>query len=104
MRAARRFVVAAREAGHLELAAGVRVELFGSLGLTGRGHGTDKAVLLGLEGETPEGVNVDTIDERLATIRADKEVRLHAERPVSFVEREHLIFHRKEVLPLHPNG
>jgi L-serine dehydratase len=104
MRAARRFGVAVRDAGLLERTQAVKVELFGSLGLTGRGHGSDKAVLLGLEGETPEGVNVEGIDARLARIRGDAALQLMGERRVAFAEREQLVFHRKATLPLHPNG
>jgi L-serine dehydratase len=104
MRASRRFAVALRDAGQLERTHGVRAELFGSLGLTGRGHGSDKAVLLGLEGDTPEGVDVEAIEGRLARIRADQTLRLLGEREVRFVEKESLVFHRKEALPLHPNG
>src|SRR5687768_5905200 len=104
MRAARRFAVALRDAGLVERTHGLRAELFGSLGLTGRGHGTDKAVLLGLEGETPEGVDVEAIEARLARIRAEQTLRIVGEREVRFVEKESLVFHRKEALPLHPNG
>jgi len=62
MRAARTFVLALADAGQLGSVATVKVELFGSLGATGRGHGSDKAVLLGLMGETPEGVAVAEVD------------------------------------------
>ncbi len=104
MRAARRFARALDEGGLLERTAGVTVELFGSLGATGKGHGSDKAVLLGLEGETPEEVAVDAIEPRLAAIRAGRALRLLGRHEVPFVEREHLVFHRRKALPLHPNG
>ena len=66
MRAARMFATALAESGGLDRTAAVRVELFGSLGATGRGHGTDKAVILGLLGETPEGVDVGAAQSRAA--------------------------------------
>jgi len=62
MRAARTFALDLRDSGPLSRTAAVRAELFGSLGATGRGHGSDKAVILGLMGETPEGVDVASID------------------------------------------
>ncbi len=104
MRAARRFAVGLAERGLLARAAGLRVELYGSLGLTGKGHGSDRAVLLGLEGETPEEVAIDDIPERVARIRAEKRLRLLGSHPVAFDVEAHLRFHRKETLPLHPNG
>ena len=61
MRAARRFAERLREAGELERVARVKVELFGSLGFTGKGHGSDVAVMLGLEGEDPKTVEVDAV-------------------------------------------
>jgi len=84
--------------------AGIRVELFGSLGATGRGHGTDKAVLLGLEGEAPESVDVDAIPERLQAIRAAGRLRLPGRTALDFDCERDLVFHRRRVLPRHPNG
>ena len=102
MRAARRFIE-----GLGEDAAGVArvmAELYGSLALTGHGHGTDKAVLLGLSGERPEEVDPDQIDSVLATIRANGTLRLLHQYPIGFNERTDLLFHVNEVLPGHPNG
>ena len=70
MRAGRRFVQKLREMNLLESASKVEAHLYGSLALTGKGHGSDKAVLLGLEGETPESVDIDSVPERLERIRA----------------------------------
>ncbi|QQE90708.1 L-serine ammonia-lyase [Azotobacter chroococcum] len=103
MRAATRFVEELRRNNLLAATAGVRVELHGSLGATGKGHGSDKAVLLGLEGEHPERVDTDRIPERLAAIRASGELRLLGDKPIRFVEKEHLALIRKP-LPHHPNG
>ena len=104
MRAARRFVDSLADAGVLARTDEVRVELFGSLGHTGKGHGSDRAVLLGLAGETPEGVDPDAIAGFLAAIGATGELRLRGERQIPFREAEHLIFNRRESLPLHANG
>ena len=76
MRAARTFVARLAADGLLERTARVRAELFGSLGATGHGHGSDKAVLLGLEGEDPETVDTDRVEERVARIRAQRRLCL----------------------------
>jgi L-serine dehydratase len=104
MRAARMFALALREAGLLDKVHRVRSELYGSLGATGKGHGTDKAVLLGLEGEEPDQVNPDTVDHHLERIRSQQCVRLLGAYPVHFNERDDLVFFRRETLPFHPNG
>jgi L-serine dehydratase len=83
---------------------GLRVELFGSLGATGRGHGTDKAVILGLEGEAPESVDVDAIPARLRAIRDAGRLRLLGRTDLDFDSDRDLVFHRRRVLPRHPNG
>jgi L-serine dehydratase len=103
MRAARMFAAALAESGGLDRTAAVRVELFGSLGATGRGHGTDKAVILGLLGETPEGVDVASIAARVGAVRQGQILDLIGRRMVAFREAEHLQFLRKS-LPFHPNG
>ena len=87
----------------LEATASVKVELYGSLGATGKGHGSDKAVLLGLEGEQPDTVDTAAIPARLDAIRSSGELRLLGERPIRFVEKEHLALIRKP-LAYHPNG
>src|SRR5580692_11245320 len=95
MKAARMFAVGLREDGLMPQVQEVRVCLYGSLGLTGKGHGSDKAVLLGLEGELPATVDVDAIPARLAAIAEHGAIRLLA---------EHLEFNRKKKLSYHPNG
>ena len=82
----------------------VKVELFGSLGATGKGHGSDKAVLLGLEGEHPKTVDVDTVESRLARIRETGVLTLPDGRRLSFDESRDLIMHRRRALPFHPNA
>ena len=82
----------------------VRAELYGSLGATGRGHGSTKAILLGLEGDTPKELDVDSIPARLAAIREGKQLRLMGRHIVNYNEREDLILHKRKSLPYHPNG
>ncbi|MGV9771203.1 L-serine ammonia-lyase [Streptosporangium sp. NPDC003464] len=104
MAAAHKFARGLEQDGLLEKTARVEVILYGSLGLTGKGHGSDKAVLLGLSGEKPELVDVDTVDDRLAAMRGSGTISLYGSREIPFVVGEHLVFERKISLPHHPNG
>jgi L-serine dehydratase len=100
MKAARMFAQSLRDDGLLDRVTRVEVVLYGSLGLTGKGHGSDKAVLLGLEGERPESVDVDSVPKRLDEIKARGTVRLLGVRDASWT----LDFNRTKKLPQHPNG
>ncbi len=104
MRAARQFAQALRQSGVLTKTITVKVELFGSLGATGKGHGSDKAVLLGLEGELPERVDTDAMAQRLEQIRSHKSLMLLGEQRIDFDEQRDLIMHRRRSLPFHSNG
>ena len=104
MRAGGRFIKRLCEAGLLERVAQVAAHLYGSLALTGKGHGTDTAVLLGLEGETPENVDVDAVVERLTLIRSSGILNLAGTHTIVFEEKRDMQFHRNESLPAHPNG
>ncbi|MDB6005791.1 MAG: sdaA [Prosthecobacter sp.] len=104
MRAGSRFVGRLMESDLLGKTARVEAHLYGSLALTGKGHGTDKAVLLGLEGETPEAVDVDAVPARIDAIRMQQSLKLGGRHEVPFHEKEDLVFHRLESLPEHPNG
>jgi len=104
MRAARRFGQALEADGLLDRTARVRVELFGSLALTGKGHGTDRAVLIGLEGESPEGVDPGRMPARVKEIRASCRLALLGRREIAFDEKRDLVFNRKDLLPVHSNG
>jgi L-serine dehydratase len=82
----------------------VRCDLYGSLGATGKGHGSHKAVMLGLQGEMPDRVDVATIAPSLARIRESKRIELGGRHPVTFDEAQDLVFHRRETLPFHSNA
>ena len=103
MRAAQRFALALREGGLLDAVHAVRCEFYGSLGATGKGHGSDKAVLLGLEGDEPDRVDPDSIAPRLQAVRETKTLKLLGTHAIAFDERECLKMLRKS-LPFHPNG
>lgn len=104
MRAAKTFVDGLIEEDLLSNVARVKSELFGSLGATGHGHGSDKAVLLGLEGEAPEFVDTDTADERVALIRSGRRVQVAGRHEIPFNPDKDLVMHRRKSLPTHPNG
>lgn len=104
MRAAKLFIDVLRNQQVLEDVKQVSVELYGSLALTGKGHGTDIAVLLGLEGNTPEGVDPHAVAPRVAQIRDTHEILLNGKFPIRFQEQNDLIFHKDKLLPLHSNG
>jgi L-serine dehydratase len=104
MRAANLFIGALRAAGLLVDVRRVRCALYGSLGATGKGHGSDKAVMLGLEGEEPDKIDPDCIADRLQQIRDQRALKLGGDHAVAFDEREDLLFLRRETLPFHPNG
>ena len=82
----------------------VKVELFGSLGQTGIGHGTGKAVILGLLGEIPDVVDVDTIDSKLEEIRNSELLCLNGQKQVHFPNKNAIVFHRRKTLPKHANA
>jgi L-serine dehydratase len=104
MRAAKMFVDGLAGSGRLAAVARVQAELFGSLGATGHGHGSAKAVVLGLEGEDPATVDTDTSDARVAAVREDRTLLLAGEKPIPFDSDEDLVLHRRRSLPAHPNG
>ncbi|WP_454711488.1 L-serine ammonia-lyase [Cupriavidus nantongensis] len=104
MRAALMFAQGLERDGLLPRVASVRVELYGSLGATGKGHGTDKGVILGLMGEAPDTIDPDSIDTRLAALRQTRELSLLGRHLVPFVEKEHIAFYRREAMAEHPNG
>jgi L-serine dehydratase len=104
MRAAREFVLGLKRDGLLEATNEVAARLYGSLALTGMGHATDRAVLLGLEGGAPESVDPDKIEATLQRIRKDGRLKLLGEHEIAFDEPMQLLFMHHETLPQHPNG
>jgi L-serine dehydratase len=104
MRAARMFALRLAHDGRLDRIARVQAELYGSLGATGKGHGSDKAVVLGLEGDEPDKVDIDAIAARLAQMRAQRRLRLLGQREIAFDPDRDLLFYRTKALPFHANG
>ncbi|HEX9732746.1 MAG TPA: L-serine ammonia-lyase [Thermoanaerobaculia bacterium] len=104
MRAARRFVTRVDAAGKLADVRRLECELFGSLAMTGKGHGTDRAVLMGLEGEEPETIDPPSVEGRVAAIRERRQISLLGKTPIAFDPENDLLFRRRESLPYHPNG
>jgi len=104
MHAAKQFAVALETAGVLAACCRVTAELYGSLGATGAGHGSPKAIILGLEGETPDAVDVEGIDSRIATVRDGGGITLLGTHAIEFRYREDVVMHRTETLPFHANG
>ncbi|OXJ00419.1 MULTISPECIES: L-serine ammonia-lyase [Burkholderia] len=103
MRAALMFVRAIESDGRLEAVSRIRAELYGSLGATGKGHGTDKGVMLGLMGQAPDTIDADEIDSMLGEIYASGELRLAGVKRIPFSSKRDIVFYR-QALPEHPNG
>lgn len=104
MRAALTFVEELEQEGLLSKTVSVKSELFGSLGATGIGHGSTKAVILGLEGEIPEEIDTDVIPGIIERVREQKELNLNGKKKVEFIEKRDLIMHKRKSLPYHSNG
>lgn len=104
MLAAKRFIEQLTEAGQLTKMQRLKIELYGSLGATGKGHGTDKALILGLQGETPDQVEVEAIPLRMDRVRVEREIELHGGHTIRFDPENDLVFFRRKQLGLHPNG
>ena len=103
-RAAQQFLAIAEARGVFNRIASVRVDLFGSLAKTGKGHGTDIAVLMGLTGEDPVTCDPSSIHPKVAAIYSGRGLRLGGSREIPFDPSADLVFHRAETLPFHPNG
>lgn len=104
MRAARQFVLNLQSQNLIDQTRKIIVDLYGSLALTGKGHSTDLAILLGLEGATPEGIHPNDVIPRVAHIRQSQTLNVLGIHPIPFVESQHLIFNYELQLPYHPNG
>ena len=104
MNAARSFVELLAARGLLERTAQVSAQLYGSLALTGRGHCTDRAILLGLEGLRPDTIDSAAVEPTLRRIRTEGRIRLMGRHEIPFDEPLNLLFHADQVLPGHSNG
>ncbi|SEO70553.1 L-serine ammonia-lyase [Actinacidiphila rubida] len=104
MRAAGIFAHRLKNEGLLAHTRAVRAELFGSLGATGHGHGTPKAVLLGLAGHSPRTVNVETADDEVAAVHASRRLSILGAHEIDFDPATQLVLHRRRSLPYHANG
>jgi L-serine dehydratase len=104
MRAARLFAHRLAHDALIDRTARVQSRLYGSLGATGKGHGSDKAVLLGLAGHEPDSVDIDAVPALLAAIREGRQLTLDGGPTIAFDEKADLVFHRRESLPFHANG
>ena len=104
MRAARMFSTRLQHEHLIERVARVKADLYGSLGATGKGHGSDKAVLLGLHGYEPDTVDIERVPADLEAMRSNRQVLLGGMHIISFDESTDLVMHRRETLPFHANG
>jgi len=104
MRAERMFALRLEYDGLIERTARVQSHLYGSLGATGKGYGSDKAVLLGLAGHEPDTVDVNAVPTLLASLRELARLPLLGRHDIAFNEVADLVFHRRESLPFHANG
>ena len=104
MRAALQFGSGLNDNGLLPKVETIKVDLFGSLGATGKGDGSDRAVMLGLEGEAPESIDPNIIPTKLAQIREAGKLSLLGLREIEFEDKKHLIFHRRQTLSYRSNG
>jgi L-serine dehydratase len=104
MRAACVFVERLEAAHRLPEVARLQVTLYGSLAHTGRGHGTDRAVMLGLQGEMPDRIDPDRIEAMLAGVTQSGRISLAGLHEIDFEPGKHLVFNKRRSLPYHPNG
>ena len=104
MRAAGLFALSLKQEGLLDQTASVKAELYGSLGATGKGHGSDIGIMLGLMGHTPDAVDVDAVPGIMKKARSLETISLLAMHPIAFREKDHLLMYRREAMAEHPNG
>lgn len=104
MRAAKIFINDLKEHKVLEKVESLRIDLFGSLALTGDGHGTPEAILMGVEGESPDRVETSTIQSRVQDIKTNQSIRLDGTHRITFDYEKGMVFNYFKTLPQHPNG
>ncbi|MDO8250800.1 MAG: L-serine ammonia-lyase [Rhodoferax sp.] len=104
MRAAGMFALSLQKEGLLDKTASVMAELYGSLGATGKGHGSDVGIMLGLMGHAPETVDVEAVSGLIKRARALEAITLQGGQTIAFREKDHLLMYRREAMAEHPNG
>lgn len=104
MRAARKYLVELNKQGKLPLVDRIKVDVYGSLAMTGIGHATDTAIYLGLLGETPEDIDPNSITSKVHNIKECERIRLLGEKEIAFHYKKDVPFHLGKRLPLHTNG
>src|SRR5262249_17847497 len=104
MRAAADFAKERESRGEMPRVSRVLAELYGSLALTGHGHGRDRAILLGLRGELPDLIEPETIEPKLAKIRSSKKLKLAGIKEIALNEPQDLLWHKDKTLAAHSNG
>ncbi|ELT98399.1 hypothetical protein CAPTEDRAFT_123290, partial [Capitella teleta] len=104
MVAANRFLETLKQKGNLEDTHQIRIELYGSLAMTGQGHATDTAIMLGLIGEKPDQLDPDLAPSLIDSIRKTSQLNLAGDHLITFIESQHLHFLHGHSLPKHPNG
>ena len=104
MIAARKFILSIEESNQLKRVTRIKSEMYGSLGATGRAHGTSKAIILGLEGEQPEKVDATLITKRIEKIYSAGRINLLGKYTINYNRKTDLKLYRKKSLPFHPNG
>ncbi|MGD8710902.1 MAG: serine dehydratase beta chain, partial [Ectothiorhodospiraceae bacterium] len=104
MLAAAMFCEGLESSGRLASTTRVRAQLYGSLAATGRGHGSDKAVLMGLEGHHPDSIEPEIIGPRVREIEDSGRIRILDRHEITFHGDSDLVFQKRESLPYHPNG
>jgi hypothetical protein len=104
MRAAKIFVKDLADLKMIPKVSSLRVDIYGSLAMTGVGHGTPNAIIMGLQGETPEAIDPTTINRRIVDIKSSSCLKVNGKHQISFDPSKHLVFHFGTFLPKHPNG
>src|SRR5262245_20655782 len=104
MRAAKNFTRQLSNQQLLQITERILVDLYGSLALTGKGHGTDKAIVNGLAGYEPETVDPTSINPRFTEIVSSNQLKLTDQKIITFIYQRDLLLHQKEILPCHTNG
>lgn len=102
-RAAGRWIETLKSKGQFDAVSEISIDLYGSLSLTGKGHASDLAVMLGLLGSDPVSFPIENIQKEIDTITSEESIYLNMERSIPFLPKEHIRFNRK-FLPFHPNG